>query len=128
VYSRYPVYTTFFAVSCKSFLFPHLLPDQIVSPLLGNVCFASAQYSLCFTLSSFARKYAEWHPAMDAEQMTKRLWGDIYFDQKTRRFTRKPPHGQSSSQRSFVEFILEPIYKIFAQVIVAQRRLNFVSA
>jgi len=30
-----------------------------VSPLLGNVCFASAQYSVCFTLKSFASIYAE---------------------------------------------------------------------
>lgn len=32
-----------------------------------------------------------------------------------RKFTKKPPHN--SSQRSFVEFILEPIYKLFAQVV-----------
>jgi len=31
-----------------------------------------------------------------------------------RRFTKKAP--SSASQRSFVEFILEPLYKIFAQV------------
>ena len=31
-----------------------------------------------------------------------------------RKFTRKAP--LSTSQRSFVEFILEPLYKIFAQV------------
>ena len=43
-----------------------------------------------------------------------RLWGDIYFNAKTRRFTKKSPHG--SAQRSFVEFVLEPLYKIFAQV------------
>lgn len=33
----------------------------------------------------------------------------------SRKFTKKPPHN--SSQRSFVEFILEPIYKLFAQVV-----------
>lgn len=32
---------------------------SIVSPLLGNVCFASSQYGFCFTLKSFARIYAE---------------------------------------------------------------------
>jgi hypothetical protein len=32
----------------------------------------------------------------------------------SRRFTKKAP--SSASQRSFVEFILEPLYKIFAQV------------
>lgn len=33
----------------------------------------------------------------------------------SRKFTKKPPH--SSAQRSFVEFILEPMYKLFAQVV-----------
>lgn len=32
-----------------------------------------------------------------------------------RKFTKKPPHN--SAQRSFVEFILEPMYKLFAQVV-----------
>lgn len=32
-----------------------------------------------------------------------------------RKFTKKPPHN--SAQRSFVEFILEPLYKLFAQVV-----------
>ena len=31
----------------------------IVSPLLGNVCFASAKYGVCFTLYSFAKLYAD---------------------------------------------------------------------
>lgn len=32
---------------------------NIVSPLLGNVCFASAQFSVCFTLKSFAKLYSD---------------------------------------------------------------------
>uniref|UniRef100_A0A8D1EE05 116 kDa U5 small nuclear ribonucleoprotein component n=1 Tax=Sus scrofa TaxID=9823 RepID=A0A8D1EE05_PIG len=48
------------------------------------------------------------------QEFAKRLWGDIYFNPKTRKFTKKAP--TSSSQRSFVEFILEPLYKILAQV------------
>ena len=47
--------------------------------------------------------------------LQRRLWGDIYFNSKTRKFTKKPAHG--SAQRSFVEFILEPLYKIFAHVV-----------
>jgi U5 small nuclear ribonucleoprotein component len=43
------------------------------------------------------------------------LWGDIYFNSKTRKFGKKPPHA--SAQRSFVEFILEPLYKLFAQLV-----------
>ena len=31
--------------------------DLSVSPLKGNVCFASSQYGFCFTLQSFAKMY-----------------------------------------------------------------------
>ncbi|KAG8196595.1 hypothetical protein JTE90_014156 [Oedothorax gibbosus] len=86
-----------------------------VSPLLGNVCFASSQYSLCFTLRSFAHMYAQTYGGISVSDFAKRLWGDIYFNSKTRKFTKKAPH--SSVQRSFVEFILEPLYKLFAQVV-----------
>lgn len=30
-----------------------------VSPLLGNVCFASSYYRFCFTLGSFAKIYSD---------------------------------------------------------------------
>ena len=89
---------------------------RIVSPLLGNVCFASAQFSVCFTLKSFAKLYSDTYGRdINENELARRLWGDIYFNSKTRKFTRKPPH--SSAQRSFIEFILEPLYKIFAQVV-----------
>ena len=89
---------------------------QVLSPLLGNVCFASAKYSICFTLKSFAQLYSDtYDSSINATEFAKRLWGDMYFNSKTRKFTKKSPHG--SAQRSFIEFILEPVYKIFAQVV-----------
>lgn len=87
---------------------------HIVSPLLGNVCFASSQYAVCFTLKSFANIYSQTYGNININEFAKRLWGDIYFNSKTRKFSKKPPHN--SAQRSFVEFILEPLYKIFTQV------------
>uniref|UniRef100_A0A663MX59 116 kDa U5 small nuclear ribonucleoprotein component n=1 Tax=Athene cunicularia TaxID=194338 RepID=A0A663MX59_ATHCN len=87
--------------------------NLVLSPLLGNVCFSSSQYSICFTLGSFAKIYADTYGDINYQEFAKRLWGDIYFNPKTRKFTKKAP--TSSSQRSFVEFILEPLYKILAQ-------------
>ena len=87
----------------------------VLSPLLGNVCFASSQYGACFTLKSFAQLYSDTYGAINVGEFARRLWGDIYFNSKTRKFAKKPPHG--SAQRSFVEFILEPLYKLFAQVV-----------
>ncbi len=90
--------------------------NLIVSPLLGNVCFASSNYRFCFTLQSFAKLYCDGcGGGINYNDFAKRLWGDIYFNQKTRKFTKKPP--LSTSPRSYVEFILEPLYKLFAQVV-----------
>ncbi|XP_066554667.1 116 kDa U5 small nuclear ribonucleoprotein component [Amia ocellicauda] len=89
--------------------------NLIVSPLLGNVCFASSQYSICFTLGSFAKIYSDTYGEIHYMEFAKRLWGDIYFNPKTRKFTKKAPN--SNSQRSFVEFVLEPLYKILSQVV-----------
>ncbi|XP_059092631.1 LOW QUALITY PROTEIN: 116 kDa U5 small nuclear ribonucleoprotein component-like [Tigriopus californicus] len=89
---------------------------QVISPILGNVCFASSQYGFCVTLRSFAQLYSDTYGgSVDVSAFAKRLWGDMYFNPKSRKFSKKSPHA--SAQRSFVEFILEPLYKIIAQVV-----------
>jgi hypothetical protein len=42
-----------------------------------------------------------------------RLWGDVWFTPETRGFKRKAPPG--GGDRTFVQFILEPLYKIYSQ-------------
>ena len=44
-----------------------------------------------------------------------RLWGDIYFDKESRKFTRK--QSDPEQNRTFVHFILEPLYKLYTQVL-----------
>jgi U5 small nuclear ribonucleoprotein component len=46
------------------------------------------------------------------------LWGDYYFNRETKKFQRTPPEVR---KRTFVEFILEPIYKIFAHTVGKDR-------
>jgi len=55
----------------------------IMSPILGNVCFASSQYSLCFTLRSFAKLYTDMCDDLNINEFARRLWGDIYLNSKT---------------------------------------------
>ena len=43
-------------------------------------------------------------------RQARRLWGDVYFQPRTRGFRRKPPEG--GGPRSFVQFVLEPLYKL----------------
>lgn len=89
---------------------------QLIDPAAGNVCFASASAGWSFTLHSFAKLYVKLHGVpFDAEKFASRLWGDMYFHPDTRVFKKKPP--ANGGERSFVQFVLEPLYKIYSQVI-----------
>jgi U5 small nuclear ribonucleoprotein component len=88
---------------------------QRLSPELGNVCFASGQHGWSFSLTSFAQLYSERHPEVPAAALAPRLWGDRYFNPQTRTFTKKPPYPGAT--RSFVLFVLEPLYKMYSKVL-----------
>ncbi|CAN0261419.1 unnamed protein product, partial [Hapterophycus canaliculatus] len=51
---------------------------------------------------------------MSPKELGKRLWGDAWVDPKTRAFRKGFP--PPDCQRTFVQFILEPMYKIYSQV------------
>jgi 116 kDa U5 small nuclear ribonucleoprotein component len=86
-----------------------------LSPEKGNVAFASSLLGWCFTIQSFARMYAQTYSKVSAADFALRLWGDIYFNPRSRKFTRKAVEEQS--KRAFVHFVLEPIYKVFSHTI-----------
>lgn len=44
-----------------------------------------------------------------------RLWGDIYFNEEDAKFTRKQTDPEQT--RTFVHFILDPLYKLYSQVL-----------
>ncbi|KAF8665379.1 hypothetical protein AX16_000398 [Volvariella volvacea WC 439] len=90
-------------------------PEHRLSPELGNVAFASTDMNWCFTLRSFAKMYADTYGSLDVRAFADRLWGDIYFNKETRKFSRKAVDPESP--RSFVQFILEPLYKIYSHVL-----------
>ncbi|KAI0050624.1 Calreticulin-domain-containing protein [Auriscalpium vulgare] len=90
-------------------------PELRLSPENGNVAFASTDMGWCFTLRSFAQMYAETYGPLDVASFADRLWGDIYFNNETRKFTRKAADPEST--RSFVQFILDPLYKLYSQVL-----------
>lgn len=88
----------------------------------GMLCLQEFRYFQLFCFTFLIGVLATFFSAFDSiitgtfigEEFAKRLWGDQYFDKKTRKFVKKPPHQGAS--RSFVEFVLEPLYKIFSQV------------
>ena len=86
-----------------------------LSPEKGNVAFASSSMGWCFTLPSFAKMYVESYPDFNAKDFSIRLWGDVFFNPKRRSFTRKGT--EERSKRTFVSFVLEPIYKLYSHTI-----------
>jgi 116 kDa U5 small nuclear ribonucleoprotein component len=86
-----------------------------LSPEKGNVAFACTEMGWCFTLQSFAKMYADTYPKVDAAEFSRRLWGDIFYNPKSRKFTRKGI--EERSKRTFVNFVLEPIYKLYSHTI-----------
>lgn len=95
--------------------------SQLVDPVIGNVCFASASAGWSFTLQSFAKIYVKLHGIpFDAVRFASRLWGDLYFHPDSRTFKKRPP--PTGGERSFVQFVLEPLYKIYSQVIGEHRK------
>ena len=78
----------------------------LFSPLSGNVIFGSLKYGWCFDLDSISRRYGF------GPEFSERLWGDITRqDQKFFKAT------ALSQKRTFVEFVLEPLYKIHSAVL-----------
>ncbi|KAI5838968.1 P-loop containing nucleoside triphosphate hydrolase protein [Morchella snyderi] len=86
-----------------------------LSPEKGNVCFASASMGWCFSLSSFAKMYADTYAGVNVSDFSKRMWGDIFYNPTSRKFARKSL--ESKARRTFVHFILEPLYKLYAHTI-----------
>lgn len=95
---------------------PAGVPPRFVTPLDGSVVFAGARHGWSFTLGTFATAYAERvGGGVDAGALAKRLWGDVWFNAATRRFQRASP--APLSPRAFVQFVLEPLYKVYATVV-----------
>ena len=88
-----------------------------VSPDQGNVIFSSSLYGMIFSLESYSMKYNEVNGTnVDYKTFAKLLWGDVFFNPTTKKFVKKPPSNMTL-QRSFVEFILEPLYKIMGYTV-----------
>ncbi|CAJ1991765.1 U5 small nuclear ribonucleoprotein component / Snu114 / U5-116K [Leishmania donovani] len=87
----------------------------LVSPERGTVCFSSAKLGLCFSLETFAMKYAAVYPSINAAALATKLWGQITYEKKEFKkianFRQRP---------SFVQFVLEPLYKIVAHSVTGE--------
>ncbi|RYP91407.1 hypothetical protein DL770_002452 [Monosporascus sp. CRB-9-2] len=91
------------------------LGDLQVYPDKGTVAFGSGLHGWAFTIRQFANRYAKKF-GVDRNKMMERLWGDNYFNPKTKKWTTKSSHEGQELERAFNQFILDPIFKIFSAV------------
>ncbi|KIY00530.1 elongation factor 2, partial [Fonsecaea multimorphosa CBS 102226] len=88
------------------------LGDVQVFPEKGTVAFGSGLHGWAFTVRQFAIRYAKKF-GVDKNKMMERLWGDNYFNPKTKKWTKTAEHEGKNLERAFNQFILDPIFKIF---------------
>lgn len=103
-----------------------------LNPVYENVIFSSSKYNILFTLSSISSIYNNSnHNSITKSSKSQKttlissllnqtkeglnlnpilLWGDVYFNETNNEFLNK--NDKISNNRTFVEFVLEPLYKI----------------
>jgi len=93
-----------------------LLGDVQVYPEKGTVGFGSGLHGWGFTLSKFADMYASKF-GVAKDRMVQKLWGDNFYDPKSKKW-KKTAQGEDGTplRRAFVQFILDPIYKLFDSI------------
>ncbi|KAJ7633312.1 P-loop containing nucleoside triphosphate hydrolase protein [Mycena polygramma] len=97
------------------------LGDVQVFPDQGTVAFASAIQGWGFTLRQFATRYSQKF-GVDRDKMMKRLWGDNFFNPKTKKWTTKSTDAEGGRlERSFNMFVLDPIFRIFEAVLGSEK-------
>jgi ribosome assembly protein 1 len=80
------------------------------SPERGNVAFASSIDGWAFRTEDFAAMYAQ-KLGVKKEVLQKTLWGDFYFNPKTKKIHKSNVTGKL--QPMFVQFVLNNIWEVY---------------
>jgi len=75
----------------------------------GSVGFGSGLHGWAFTLKQFAEMYAAKF-GVDIDKMMKKLWGESFFNPKTKKWSK---NKDDDNKRSFCMYVLDPIYMVF---------------
>merc|ERR1712137_502110 len=84
--------------------------NLMVHPTEGTVGFGSGLHSWAFSLKQFASMYAKKF-GIEVPKLMKRLWGDNFYDAKGKKWVKCA--SKTAPKRAFVQYILDPIYKVF---------------
>lgn len=80
-----------------------------VDPANASVGFGSGLHGWAFTVKQFAELYAAKF-GVDVEKLMKKLWGENFFNPKTKKWSKTKAED---NKRSFCMYVLDPIYKMF---------------
>merc|ERR1711923_279309 len=80
-----------------------------VDPANASVGFGSGLHGWAFTLKQFAEIYASKF-GVDVDKMMKKLWGENFFNPKTKKWAKSK---DDDNKRSFNMYVLDPIYMVF---------------
>merc|ERR1712038_2111214 len=75
----------------------------------GSVGLGSGLHGWAFTLKQFAEMYATKF-GVDTDKMMKKLWGESFFNPKTKKWSKTK---DADNKRSFCMYVLDPIYMVF---------------
>jgi len=94
--------------------------DSYFEPTKGNVVFSCAVDGWGFRTSQFALLYSQ-RLGISQKLLEKTLWGEYYFNPKTKRVHTKSSQDSTSKQRlvpMFVQFILKNIWDVYTAVTI----------
>jgi len=95
--------------------------DCQVHPHLGTVGFGSGLQGWGFNMNKFSEMYAEKF-GVSHEKMMNKLWGDNYFNPKTKKWTTRGQDADGKNlKRAFVMFIMDPIAKLIEAIIEGKK-------
>merc|ERR1711931_346633 len=75
----------------------------------ASVGFGSGLHGWAFTLKQFAEMYASKF-GVDVDKMMKKLWGENFFNPKTKKWSKSK---DDDNKRSFNMYVPDPIYMVF---------------
>ncbi|CAI4373288.1 AVB_G0012180.mRNA.1.CDS.1 [Saccharomyces cerevisiae] len=87
-----------------------VLGDVQVYPARGTVAFGSGLHGWAFTIRQFATRYAKKF-GVDKAKMMDRLWGDSFFNPKTKKWTNKDTDAEGKPLERAFNIKLEIVLK-----------------
>ena len=86
--------------------------DEHFDPKRGNVAFASGKQGWAFTISQFAKFFAE-RSEVSKEKYIDRFWGELFYSPATKKWlSYEQSRTVDDAKRGFNQFILRPLYQM----------------